>query len=67
MTSNTQRECLRETNSDRERDPSARSATPVRRYRTSDLFGDCPWIVIEHGSVEYRLHVTRLGKLILTK
>lgn len=39
----------------------------IPRYRSSSLFGDCPCIVIEHGNHEYRLRVTRLGKLILTK
>lgn len=48
-------------------DRSTGKSRPVRRYRTNDLFGDCPCIVIEHGSAEYRLQVTRLGKLILTK
>jgi hemin uptake protein HemP len=49
------------------REPAARGASSVRRYKTHDLFGECPWIVIEHGGTEYRLQVTRLGKLILTK
>jgi hemin uptake protein HemP len=43
------------------------TARAIRRYKTTELFGDSPWIVIEHRNVEYRLQVTRLGKLILTK
>ena len=38
-----------------------------RRYRSVQLFGDCPCITIEHGGQEYQLRITRLGKLILTK
>jgi hemin uptake protein HemP len=45
---------------------SPTSAT-IRRYRADELLGPGPWIVIEHGGAEYRLQVTRLGKLILTK
>lgn len=37
------------------------------RYQSSSLFSNGPCIVIEHGGQEYRLRVTRLGKLILTK
>ncbi len=48
-----------------ERPPETVNELP--RYQSSSLFGNCPCIVIEHGSEEYRLRVTRLGKLILTK
>jgi hemin uptake protein HemP len=65
MTPKTRHGCRRATNEGRERDRPAPSS--IRRYRTSELFGSSPWIVIEHGSVEYRLRVTRMGKLILTK
>lgn len=37
------------------------------RLRSRDLFGDSSCLVIEHGREEYRLRITRLGKLILTK
>ena len=37
------------------------------RYSSKDLFGDSPCVVIEHERQEYRLRITRLGKLILTK
>ena len=56
-----------QTSRDRGKAHEPEAGDTVRRYRTTDLFGDCPWIVIEHGNAEYRLQVTRLGKLILTK
>ena len=37
------------------------------RLRSRDMFGDSSCLVIEHGREEYRLRITRLGKLILTK
>ena len=40
-------------------------ATP--RIRSTDLLGGSSCLVIEHRREEYRLRVTRLGKLILTK
>ena len=38
-----------------------------RRLRSSELFGPNHEIEIEHGSAIYRLRLTALGKLILTK
>ena len=35
--------------------------------RSSDLFQGAKELVIRHGSEEYRLRITRTGKLILTK
>jgi hemin uptake protein HemP len=35
--------------------------------RSTDLFQGGKEIVIRHGSEEYRLRITRAGKLILTK
>jgi hemin uptake protein HemP len=35
--------------------------------RSSDLFRGGKELVIRHGSEEYRLRITRTGKLILTK
>jgi len=35
--------------------------------RSADLFQGGKEIVIRHGSEEYRLRITRAGKLILTK
>ena len=37
------------------------------RIRSSALLGGSSCLVIEHGREEYRLRITRLGKLILTK
>ena len=38
-----------------------------RRWRSTDLFGPAHEIEIEHGQAVYRLRLTALGKLILTK
>ena len=41
---------------------------PVRpRLHSADLFGAVREVVIEHAGEEYRLSLTRQGKLILTK
>ena len=47
--------------------PTGDSSRPVRKYRSTELIGDAPWAEIEHGRESYRLRITRLGKLILTK
>jgi len=39
----------------------------VPRYCTDELLCGNSWAVIEHEGAEYRLQITRLGKLILTK
>ena len=51
----------------RERSRLRRPASAPRRIRSTELFGGRPSVVIEHGGLEYRLQITRLGKLILTK
>jgi hemin uptake protein HemP len=38
-----------------------------RRWRSSELLGNLHEIEIEHGAALYRLRLTSLGKLILTK
>lgn len=44
------------------------SAAPTaRRWRSAELFGPLHEIEIEHGHAVYRLRLTSLGKLILTK
>jgi hemin uptake protein HemP len=45
------------------------SATSVPRLRlhSKELLGSADEIVIEHAGDEYRLRLTRQGKLILTK
>jgi hemin uptake protein HemP len=42
-------------------------ASTARRWRSADLFGPALEIEIEHGQAVYRLRLTSLGKLILTK
>ncbi|MCI0733027.1 MAG: hemin uptake protein HemP [Methylococcaceae bacterium] len=46
-----------------------RRTTAARRpyLRSADLFGGAREVVIEHAGEEYRLRLTRQGKLILTK
>lgn len=38
-----------------------------RRWRSSELFGSAQEVEIEHGDAVYRLRLTSLGKLIMTK
>lgn len=46
----------------------ARSTTPrCPRLHTDTLFGEAHEIEIQHGEAVYRLRITSLGKLILTK
>ncbi len=45
--------------------PGASPSTP--RWRSTELFGRAHEIEIEHGQAVYRLRLTALGKLILTK
>jgi hemin uptake protein HemP len=40
---------------------------PRLRLHSKELFGTAHEIVIEHAGDEYRLRLTRQGKLILTK
>jgi len=51
--------------------PPSTGASPSppgsRRWRSADLFGPTHEIEIEHGESVYRLRLTSLGKLILTK
>jgi hemin uptake protein HemP len=42
-------------------------APSARRLRSAELFGSKHEIEIEHGQAIYRLRLTSLGKLILTK
>lgn len=43
------------------------SKTSQARLQSKKLFGTAQEIVIEHAGDEYRLRLTRQGKLILTK
>lgn len=46
---------------------SIRGSASRKRWASGDLFGDAQEILIEHAGQEYRLRITRQGKLILTK
>ena len=52
--------------------PEERPAVPMaaaggRRWRSAELFGKDQEVEIVHGQAVYRLRLTSLGKLILTK
>lgn len=48
--------------------PAVTGSQPVRqRLQSAELFGTAREVVIEHAGEEYRLRLTRQGKLILTK
>ena len=47
--------------------PHAPNEDPASRWRSSELLGARQEIEIEHGAITYRLRLTSLGKLILTK
>jgi hemin uptake protein HemP len=51
----------------RELPGAAPGATAPPRWRSADLLGSGQEIEIEHGESVYRLRLTSLGKLILTK
>ncbi|MDG4597717.1 MAG: hemin uptake protein HemP [Candidatus Contendobacter sp.] len=47
--------------------PDPGGGTSRKRLSSSDLFDGDQEILIEHAGQEYRLRITRQGKLILTK
>lgn len=49
--------------------PAQQDMTPTLQPRlySAELFGTAREVVIEHAGEEYRLRLTRQGKLILTK
>lgn len=51
--------------------PAAPSSSPPPArppaFSSTDLFGQAREVIILHGHEEYRLRITRAGKLILTK
>ncbi len=47
--------------------PDAAGGGVRKRLSSTDLFGDAQEILIDHAGQEYRLRITRRGKLILTK
>jgi hemin uptake protein HemP len=60
--------------SSRTTDPPRRSLQPrpprapsIRRIGSRELMGPSGQLIIRHGGDDYRLRITRQGKLILTK
>lgn len=49
------------------RRPTPAAAAHRPRWRSADLFGAAEEIEIEHGDAVYRMRITSMGKLILTK
>lgn len=49
------------------RHPAERPASGPPVYRTEDLFSGASEIRLTHAGAEYRLKITRAGKLILNK
>jgi len=49
------------------RQPGSEPSLPRLRWSSSTLLGGCREVEIEHEQVVYRLQLTSLGKLILTK
>jgi hemin uptake protein HemP len=47
--------------------PTSPSAHELKRVSTEDLIGPAREVLIRHAGCDYRLRITRLGKLILTK
>jgi hemin uptake protein HemP len=48
--------------------PTKQDTSVLRqRFHSAELFGTAREVVIEHAGEEYRLRLTRQGKLILTK
>lgn len=41
--------------------------SPKPHLKAAAIFGGAREVIIEHGSEEYRLQITKQGKLILTK
>ena len=47
--------------------PTAAPADEPKRVSTEDLIGPAREVLIRHAGCDYRLRITRQGKLILTK
>ncbi len=58
---------MRESLPSRECDADAHAVRAKRRIDSKTLLGDENELIISHGQDEYRLRLTRQGKLILTK
>lgn len=48
-------------------DPPTRPERAAPAIRSADLFRDAREVIIVHHDEQYRLRITRAGKLILTK
>lgn len=48
-------------------EPPVAAAAASRRWRSAELLGTQHEVEISHGTAVYRLRLTSLGKLILTK
>ena len=47
--------------------PARAAAQGQRRWHSREIFGSAQQVEIEHGESVYRLRLTAMGKLILTK
>jgi hemin uptake protein HemP len=47
--------------------PATAPARELKRVSTEDLIGPAREVLIRHAGCDYRLRITRQGKLILTK
>jgi hemin uptake protein HemP len=47
--------------------PTSVPSRELKRVSTEDLIGSAREVLIRHGGCDYRLRITRQGKLILTK
>jgi hemin uptake protein HemP len=50
-----------------EHEPSSASEQGPRRFLSEHLIGPAREVLIRHAGCDYRLRITRQGKLILTK
>jgi hemin uptake protein HemP len=53
--------------SNRQPVPTSAPAQELKRVSTEDLIGPAREVLIRHAGCDYRLRITRQGKLILTK
>jgi hemin uptake protein HemP len=50
-----------------DRIPASTAACEVKRVSSEELVGPAREVLIRHAGCDYRLRITRQGKLILTK
>ena len=56
-----------QSSSNRHPGPPSAPAHELKRVSTEDLIGPAREVLIRHAGCDYRLRITRQGKLILTK